>query len=120
MKPAGLHVCRVFPWPYIIPTPYIDASQMTHIGSSFFGHSIGTWQTCRLAGFISRNFMDAQCHYQVYEQETLATLEALLKWEDKLLGYQVLYTPPPIPTRIQESRGIPWNLVDFLYMVFSL
>jgi len=46
-----------------------------------------TWQTCRPAGFMSRNFMDAQCHYQVYEQEMLAILEALLKWEDKLLGY---------------------------------
>jgi len=48
-----------------------------------------TWQTCRPAGFMSRKFMDAQCHYRVYEQETLAILEALLKWEDKLLGYRI-------------------------------
>jgi len=46
-----------------------------------------TWQTCRLAGFMLRKFTDAQCHYQVYKQEMLAILEALLKWADKLLGY---------------------------------
>jgi len=38
---------------------------------------------------MSRKFMDTQCHYQVYEQETLAILEALLKWEDKLIEYHI-------------------------------
>ena len=37
-----------------------------------------TWQTSRPAGFMSRKFMDAQCHYWVYEQETLTILEALV------------------------------------------
>jgi hypothetical protein len=46
-----------------------------------------TWQTCRHAGFMSKKFMDAQWNYRVFEQETLAILEALLKWEDKLIGY---------------------------------
>ena len=46
-----------------------------------------TWQTCRPAGFISRKFTDAQHNYRVYKHETLAILEALLKWEDKLVGY---------------------------------
>jgi len=46
-----------------------------------------TWQTCRPAGFMSRKFTDAQRHYHVFEQETIAILEALLKWEDKLIGY---------------------------------
>ena len=36
---------------------------------------------------MSQKFTDAKRHYHVYEQETLAILEALLKWEDKLLGY---------------------------------
>ena len=31
-----------------------------------------TWQTCRPAGFMSRNFTDVQHHYRVHEQETLA------------------------------------------------
>ena len=41
------------------------------------------WQTCRPAGFMSCKFTDAQRHYRVFEQETIAILEALLKWEDK-------------------------------------
>jgi hypothetical protein len=48
-----------------------------------------TWQTCRPAGFMSKKFTDAQRNYHVFEQETLAILEALLKWEDKLLGYRI-------------------------------
>ena len=48
-----------------------------------------TWRTCRLAGFISRKFTDAQCNYRIFKHETLAILEALLKWEDKLLGYRI-------------------------------
>ena len=36
---------------------------------------------------MSRKFTDAQHHYCIHEQEMLAILEALLKWEDKLLGY---------------------------------
>nr|GAT56033.1 predicted protein [Mycena chlorophos] len=47
-----------------------------------------TWQTCRPAGFMSRKFTNAQHNYRVFEQETLAVLEALLKWEDKLMGYR--------------------------------
>ena len=38
---------------------------------------------------MSRKLMDAQHHYQVYKQEMLTILEALLKWEDKLLGYRI-------------------------------
>jgi hypothetical protein len=48
-----------------------------------------TWQTCRPAGFMSKKFTDAQRNYRVFEQETLAILEAFLKWEDKLLGYRI-------------------------------
>ena len=48
-----------------------------------------TWQTCRPAGFMSRKFTTAQQSYIVSEQENLAILEALLKWEDKLLGRRI-------------------------------
>jgi hypothetical protein len=48
-----------------------------------------TWQICRPAGFMSRKFTNAQRHYCVFEQETIAILEALLKWEDKLIGYRI-------------------------------
>ena len=45
-----------------------------------------TWQTCRPAGFMSKKFTGAQMNYRVFEMETIAILEALLKWEDKLIG----------------------------------
>jgi hypothetical protein len=48
-----------------------------------------TWQTCRPAGFMSQKFTNVQRHYHVLEQETIAILEALLKWEDKLIGYRI-------------------------------
>jgi hypothetical protein len=47
------------------------------------------WQQCRPAGFMSKKFTTAQQHYAVHELETLAILEALQKWEDKLVGYKI-------------------------------
>jgi RNase H-like domain found in reverse transcriptase len=48
-----------------------------------------TWQTCCPAGFMSKKFTTVQMNYCVFEMETIAILEALLKWEDKLLGRKV-------------------------------
>ncbi len=47
------------------------------------------WQTCRPAGFMSKKFTTAQHSYRVFKMEMIAILEALLKWEDKLLGQKV-------------------------------
>ena len=47
------------------------------------------WQSCRPAGFMSKKFTVAQHNYRVFEMETIAILEALLKWEDKLLGNRI-------------------------------
>jgi hypothetical protein len=47
------------------------------------------WQTCRPAGFLSKKFSDAQRNYRTFEHETIAILEALLKWEDKLIGRRI-------------------------------
>ena len=44
------------------------------------------WDTCQPAGFLSTKFMSTQHNYHMHEHETLAVLEALMKWEDKLLG----------------------------------
>ena len=52
---------------------------------AFYGQG-PKWETCRLAGFMSKKFQEAQFNYRVFEMETLAILEALLKWEDKLIG----------------------------------
>ncbi|KIY68288.1 hypothetical protein CYLTODRAFT_443477 [Cylindrobasidium torrendii FP15055 ss-10] len=60
-----------------------DASQ-TGVGA-MLGQG-PSWNTCRPAGFMSKKFSSAQHHYAVHERETLAILEALVKWEDKLGG----------------------------------
>jgi hypothetical protein len=60
---------------------------VTSVGA-MYGQGL-MWQTCQPAGFMSRKFTDAQRHYHVFEQETIAILEALLKWEDKLIGYRI-------------------------------
>ena len=44
------------------------------------------WDTCRPAGFLSKKFTSTQHNYRMHEHETLAVLEALIRWEDKLLG----------------------------------
>ena len=44
------------------------------------------WDTCQPAGFLSKKFTSAQHNYHMHEHETLVVLEALMKWEDKLLG----------------------------------
>ena len=44
------------------------------------------WDKCRPAGFMSKKFTPAQHSYFTFETEALGVLEALLKWEDKLLG----------------------------------
>jgi RNase H-like domain found in reverse transcriptase len=48
------------------------------------------WQTCRPAGFLSKKFSVAQQHYRTHMHETIAVLQALMKWEDKLLGRKLL------------------------------
>lgn len=45
-----------------------------------------SWETCRPAGFMSKKFTTAQFSYFTFEQEALAVVEALMKWEEKLIG----------------------------------
>jgi RNase H-like domain found in reverse transcriptase len=46
------------------------------------------WRNCRPAGFMSKKFTSAQRSYRTFEHEALAVIEALMKWEDKLVGRQ--------------------------------
>lgn len=64
-----------------------DAS-MSGIGA-MYGQG-KTWQTCHPAGSMSKKFTPAQMNYRVFKMEMIAILEALLKWEDKLLGRKTL------------------------------
>jgi hypothetical protein len=60
-----------------------DAS-ITGIGG-YYGQG-ESWKTMRPAGFHSKKFTPAQVNYATHEQEILAIIESLMKWEDKLLG----------------------------------
>ena len=46
------------------------------------------WETCRPAGFMSKKSTAAQQNYLTYEHETLSVLEAIMKWENQLLGQE--------------------------------
>jgi hypothetical protein len=48
-----------------------------------------SWQKCRPTGFMSKKLTTVQHNYAVHELETLTILEALQKWEDKLVGYKI-------------------------------
>ena len=45
-----------------------------------------SWDACWPAWFLSKKFTSTQHNYHMHKHETLAVLEALMKWEDKLLG----------------------------------
>jgi hypothetical protein len=49
------------------------------------------WKSARPAGFMSKKFSSPQMSCYTWEQETVAILEGLLKWEDKLLGWLSVY-----------------------------
>ena len=55
--------------------------------SALYGQG-NNWRTCCPAGFMSKKLSDAQQNYRMFEHETLVIIEALLKWEDKLLGFK--------------------------------
>lgn len=69
------------------------------------------WQTCRPAGFMSKRFTSAQHSYFTYEQEALGALEALLKWEDKLIGRHFkLVTDHKALTFLSEKKKLPGRI----------
>ena len=58
------------------------------------------WWSCRPAGFLSKKFSSAQLNYCTHEHETIAILEALMKWEDKLLGWKF--------TLVTDNKGLEY------------
>src|SRR6202453_2185452 len=62
-----------------------------------YGYRVGAlygqgtdWETCRPAGFMSKKFTAAQRSYRTFEHKALGVIEALMKWEDKLVGRQFI------------------------------
>ena len=88
------------------------------------------WQTCRPTGFMSKKFMAMQRSYRTFEHEALAVIEALMKWEDKLVGQQfTIITDHKALETINTSnrdgrpgRLICWDeyLLHFRYTVMHL
>jgi hypothetical protein len=62
--------------------------------------SLTDWLTCRPPGFLSKKFSAAQHNYWTHEHETIAILEALLTWEDKLLGRAF--------TLVMDNKGLEY------------
>ena len=67
------------------------------------------WKTCRPARLMSKKFSNAQQHYQIHEHKMITVHEALMKWENKLLGYKF--------TLVTDHKGLKYfktqkNLLD--------
>ncbi|KAE8245561.1 hypothetical protein A4X06_0g5596 [Tilletia controversa] len=74
-----------------------------------------SWQAMRPAGFHSRKFNSAQMNYRTHEQELLAVLEALMKWEDQLLGREfVIITDHRSLEYLQTQRTLSGRQVRWL------
>ena len=58
------------------------------------------WEHCRPARFLSKKFTNAQHNYCTHEHKTIAVLEALMKWEDKLLGWKF--------TLVTDHKGLEY------------
>ena len=74
-----------------------DSSQM---GIGVMYGQGASWDTCRPAGLLSKKFTSTQHNYHTHEHKTLAVLEALMKWEDKLLGRKV--------TVVTDHKGLEY------------
>ena len=59
-----------------------------------------SWEQCCPAGFLSKKFSNAQHNYCTHEDDTTPVLEALMKWEDKLLGWKF--------TLVTDHKGLEY------------
>ena len=67
--------------------------------SVVYGQGI-SWEQCHPAGFLSKKFSNVQHNYCTHEHETIAVLEALMKWEEKLLGWKF--------TLVTDHKGLEY------------
>ena len=64
------------------------------------------WEHCCPAGFLSQKLSNVQHNYCTHEQETIEVLEALMKWEDKLLSQKF--------TLVTDHKGLEVRLMPYL------
>src|SRR5215470_14011201 len=81
-----------------VPIWVITDGSKSGVGA-YYGQS-NDWKTCRPAGFLSKKFTSAQRNYRTHEHETIAILEGLSKWEDKLLGLRF--------TLVTDNEGLSY------------
>ena len=85
-------------------TIFLICDASPHGIGAYYGQGV-EWQTCRPAGFLSKKFTNAQVSYRTYEQEALAILEGLKKWEDKLLGRPFVILTDHKALQFFETQG---------------
>ena len=81
------------------PVWVITDSSKTGVGAVY--EQGKDWELCCPAGFLSKKFTNAQHNYRMHEYETIAGLEALMKWEDKLLGQKF--------TLVTDHKGLEYS-----------
>ena len=62
------------------------------------------WEHYHPAGLLSKKFSNAQHNYRTHEHETIAVLEALMKWGDKLLGWKF--------TLVTDHKGLEYFMTQ--------
>ncbi len=85
-------VCRapvLKPVDFSHPDPVWIITDASAAGCGAYYGQGPTWDTIRPAGFMSRKWTNAQRNYYPFELEALAVLEAVLKWEDRLIGHRI-------------------------------
>ena len=71
-----------------IKTPIWVITDASAVGIGTWYGQGQTWDTCVPPDFLSQKFTSTQTNYSTWECKLLGILEALLRWEDKLLGLQ--------------------------------
>ena len=80
------------------PVWVITDSSKTGVGA-VYGQG-KSWEQCRSARFLYKRFSNVQHNYHMHEHETIVVLEALMKWEDKLLGWKF--------TLVTDHKGLKY------------
>ena len=116
-------VCKPIDGRLDVPIWVITDASATGAGA-LYGQG-ATWDTCVPAGYLSQKFTPAQVNYCTWEHELLAILEALMRWEDKLLGlpfmivtdHQALTFFKEVPTGSQHRMRWREYLSQFDYKI---
>ena len=80
------------------PVWVITDSSKTGVGAIY--EQGKDWEHCCPAMFLSKKFANVQHNYHAHEYKNIVVLEALMKWEDKLLGQKF--------TLVTDHKGLEY------------